>query len=170
MWKTEEFQVGKECGLDAPNENATIRYIPLMWLPGETNKQVVARMQQDEVSVRDYPDDQASKAMEVRMEGIYAVLPHIIARWDLKDPETGEPIPAPKEMFARGDMSVLKSLPTQILLDIINKAMDYGNAEDEPAVGYVDPDANSGAAQVIPFVNATVSEPLSLLERELTNS
>lgn len=165
MWKTVEYKVGEVHGLDAPNEHAIIRFVPLMWLPGATSKEVIARMQDDETATGALADsNDAAKALDVRMEGIYAILPQLVASWTLKDPETGQAMDSPKVLMQNGDISGMRRIPTQILLDVVNKAMEYGQ-EDEPIVAEgPDPDEGNESAKSIPFENAIVSEPLSFRE------
>lgn len=169
MWKTIKLEVGEEMELDAPNEKATVRVVPLSWLPGKINQEIMSASQADEDKIAALPPNDNATMMNIRMETLYSTLPHIIASWDLKDPDTGEPLDTPRAMQTKGDVSALRMLPMQLLSHIFNKAMEYGMEEldAQPPAEQQDPDAGNEAAQVIPFENANVSERPSFQEAAL---
>lgn len=166
MWKTITLELGKELELDSPNEGATVKVVPMAWLPGKTNQEIMRRSQDDEIKIASIPDTDTAATINIRMETLYATMPHFVVDWTLKDPDSGQPILSPRAMLAAGDVSMLAELPAQMLSYIFNKAMEYGMEQEDLArlePGQPDPDAGNEAAQAIPFENANVSEQPSLM-------
>lgn len=172
MWKSVRLELGKDEELDAPNDNLFIAVIPLMWLPGKTSTEIMTRLQADEEAVTKLEaEGRNTEVMDVRLEGMYAVLPHLIGAWNLKDPNTLMDIPIPSKLFAAGQIDVIRGLPMQLLTKAVNTSIEYGTkpedlaapvaVRDSMSVVNQDPDEGDSAAQAIPFASVTASAALS---------
>jgi len=158
MWKVVTIELGKETQLDPPNEHAVMRIVPMSWLPGKTNAEIMAFMQASEQKANEAAAAAKAKGespelamMNVHMENLKTIIPMFVIDWTLIDPGTGQPFPGPREMQKAGDLSPLEDLPVQLLSKIVDLAMAYDMPDDLAPPPADDPDKGNEAAQVIPF-------------------
>ena len=167
MWKSVTINLGQEEQLDPPNENFTVKVIPLMWLPGKVSTDIMTRLQAEEKRAEELEKEgKDAEVATMRLDGVYETLPAIVGAWNLKDPATGADIPIPAELVKNGRVDQIRSLPMQILTRIVNTSLEYGMDTTEPqavtggasTLTVVDPDEGDAAAKAIPFENASVSD------------
>jgi len=148
MWKTVVFNVGRDLQLDPPNSEATVRIVPLEWLPNRVQVELLAQISEADAAARAAAEREAyAESAAINLKMMSRVLPQLIKSWTLVDPDTGQPLPV--------DGDSLGSLPTSILTAIFSKAIGADEQRDE-----------SG----IPLVNATPSEPSSSAPTPLPSS
>jgi hypothetical protein len=138
MWKTVMHEIGQELGLSAPNEHATITMIPIMWLPDAKCQEALGVLAEyQEIFGGEAPDDGQNMIESMRAVAVGArrLLPTIIHSWTFKDPETGRPLPSPREAIREGTANYDGGLPMAVLLDILGRVMDDGSEVEEAQPG-----------------------------------
>ncbi len=157
-WKTITVELGKNAQLDPPNDNATVKVIPLAWLPSKTNSEVMSSMQENDKraeqaanAARERGENPDMAMVDSQMESIKALMPVFVVSWTLKDPETEEPFPTPRQLAESGNLSKLMELPVGLLSAIVDEAMSYDMPDIKEPIPADDPDAKDAVARTIPF-------------------
>lgn len=167
-WKTVKMDLGAKYELEAPNEGLEVWVTPMLWTPGSTSSRIMARLAADEEKIKAMGEGHDAEVVAIRSEGLFDIFPNFVDRWNLKDPTSGEPVARPRDLE---DPTYVRSIPFQIVQDICDMAISYGQPDDEPIVAeapeFTDPDGTDAVAAAIPLRNDsplgvhTLTDPLA---------